>query len=404
VPLTDEVMGSLHRSDADDLLVTDGEGRPIPFQRLPERFLTENLSRRQRLSLRASPVDTEQPKRPGLELELTHRDTRLVVHPPAIEQRLGDRDRLVFEALIAGASAPPGMDAHRLRLELLSPSDLRLDCRLRDAADDGPASRRVHLNEFGDSRPRRFLAGVELDTLPPAWHLACYGRAAVPELDLTDAWLVSEGERRHRAVEQLAPALAADPEHAGAYEFSLDGPYRVRALALEVGAPNIVSSVRVLSRGRADRPWQARGALTLSTLPEARQARLEVDPAKRHRFWRLISEPALRDAPGLRLETPVEELVFLAQGPSPWKLYAGSRQAVGSTAGVSLLDNAVGALGPAWQWPELAPQARAEAAGPEVLEPPVEPTDWRRLGLWLVLIAGAVLVAGLALRLLLGRA
>ena len=398
--MTAEVMRALHHDGGRDLQITDADGTPVPFQRLPERFLTEPFHQRERLPLRASTIDFNEPENASLELELEHQGTRLVVQSPRIERRLGDREHLVFEALIGSPSVPPEMNRHSLSLHFLSPSVPELDCRLRDADDERPPSRRAPLREYGDSRPRQFRASVALDTLPQAWHLACYGNRGVPELKLTDAWLDSSGHRSHRQHRFLQPGLVPDPEQAGVYDFELDAPYGTRALEFESEQPNLVARLRILSRARSDQDWQARGTLTLSTLPGAEAARLELNTVNRHRLWRLVSEPDLRQIPELRVETVVEELAFLAQGTPPWQLFAGSRLVVEPSARIDLLDDTVNALGPAWQWQVLEPRQRAEAAGPGVLEPEPDPVDWSRYLLWIVLISSAALVAWLALKVL----
>ena len=401
LPLTPAIVESLHRLPGDDLLLTDADNHPVPFSRIPDDRLIETVTERRTLEARAAILDDDdQAASTDLELVLHHDGSRLSVRAPRSEARVDRQGRRVFEALIGAPADFTGLPRRRLLLELESEQPTRLDCWLRDADDDGPATRRVGFAESADTRPRRYRAELGMDNLPDAWHLACYGSQAPASLRLVLAEL--EGSRRidHRQKLEVQPRVERDEEES-ALTFTLDGPYRVRSLRLESPEANLVSTIRVYSRSQPEQAWQRRGQLTLSTLDESTSA-LDWSEAHvvRDRHWRLIADPPLRQLPRVTIATYQEELAFLAQGRPPWRLYTGSRQGALKNAGTNWLERTGDQLPPAWTWPVITIGERSQAGGPAVLEPAPEPLPWQRYALWLVLATGALVVILLAIQLI----
>ncbi len=401
VALTPEVMESLHLADARDLVITDGENQPVPFRRLRRSDLMETLVARQELISQSALIAEDTRESSPLELELQHEGTRLVVRSPHPDSGPQARGQLRFEALIGAPESPSDLPRRELVFELGSLHTLDLDCRLRDADDDIPASQRATLTALGDTRPRRYQARIPIENLPRAWHVGCYGQPAPLDLELVQSMLESRGERDHRQTLTINPAPHPGTEP-GILEFELDAPWRALDIGVTSTEPNLLSSIVVLSRATDNERWQERATVPLSTLENDLPARSRLSGSEhlRHRHWRLLADPVLRYPPSVEMAVEVENVAFFAQGNGPWRLYAGSLNPVPETATEQLVADAASRLGPAWDWPRIEPADGREADGPGALEPPAPEIPWQRYLLWLVLFTGAATVALLAVRLL----
>ncbi len=399
--LTADVMETLQLETADDLMVTDQNDEPVPFRRLSRHDLVETLIYRQELSAQAALIAAQAHDASPLELELEHDGTRLVVRSPRLDRDRQAQGELRFEALIGAPDEHAGLPRRELVIELGSLHPLDLDCRLRDADDESPASRRVVLTTLGDTRPRRYQARLPVEDLPRAWHLGCYGQQAPADLELVQASLEGWSERNHRQVLALNPELQAHLEP-DTLAFELDAPWRALRIGLASTEPNLLSNIVVQSRGEAKGIWRERARLALSTLDNDTAALVPLSNADhlRHRHWRLLTNPGLRQAPTVTIEAQLEELVFFAQGSGPWRLYAGSLEPVAEIASEQLVTETVSRLGPAWNWPRIDPTHGREAAGIGALEPPPAEIPWQRYLLWLVLFIGAGIIAVIAVKLL----
>lgn len=404
VQLTREVYSALHRQDAADVMISGADGRPVPFARMTPGMLRETRSEALALdfSSRFHRRD-EATARP--ELELQHQDTRLIVRSRADARPDDAPGRLLFEALAAAPAERPDLPVRTLGFSFLSDRRARLDCRVRASDSDEPARTRLDLQPAADTRPLRLrgkVAPPTAETEPEGWHLACYGNELPSDFRLESVTLATEGVISHRRWHELTPEAAADPEQPGIHGFELDGPLIVERITLQARQANVIASVRIRSRPDESSTWRERGRATLSNLESATDGSLSIalEGDHRDRFWQITSEPALDRPPTIELRARAEELAFLAQGEAPWQLHAGSRQASSTIPVARLLDEAVERLGPAWQWPRVQPLDREEAAGEAALVEPPDPLPWRRILLWCVLAAGAVVLVAMAARLL----
>lgn len=126
-------------------------------------------------------------------------------------------------------------------------------------------------------------------------------------------------------------------------------------------------------------------------------------PESAHR-WRLQQvgpASALPSAPRLELGYRAGDVVFLAQGRSPYRLVAGRADAAVVPDVVQPVLAAMRVReGAAWEPPVAAAGAASELAGAAAYRPAPKPVDWKQWILWGVLMAGALVVAAFALRLL----
>jgi len=405
VALTAPLYRALHRTDGGDVLITDVDGQAVPFARLPAKRLVEPRQASVALDFeqRKHAANDEQSHLPGLELH--HRGTTLVMGPTGRVRPDDAWGRLLFEALIAAPPQLPPLPQQRLHLSVLSDRPVELDCRLREANSDAPARTRMNLTAVADSRPLRLSASAVLaadEALPAGWHLACYGQTLPRSFELESVIIEAEGRRLHAGHIDLQPEITADEEQAGVFHFKLGGPFVIEQARIEPLQANVLTRVRLQSRPDDQAAWRPRGELTVATLAAVDTPRrsMSLDGTHRDRNWRLISDPALGNAPAVTLRARAEELVFLAQGRPPWRLYAGGLKASSGLPVNALLDEAVESLGPAWEWPRIVPTNRTRAAGEAALAEPSDPVDWQRLLLWLILALAAALLAVMAIRLL----
>ncbi len=129
---------------------------------------------------------------------------------------------------------------------------------------------------------------------------------------------------------------------------------------------------------------------------------IPVPASSRVRDLRLEAASGSLSAPALEVGYRPARLVFLAEGPAPYRLAVGSVRERRTDAP---LEAALATLrarsGADWQPPLAAAGAVVEAGGKRALEAaPVDDGGTRKLALWIVLVAGAALVAGLSLSLL----
>ncbi|TCV93151.1 uncharacterized protein DUF3999 [Luteibacter rhizovicinus] len=122
---------------------------------------------------------------------------------------------------------------------------------------------------------------------------------------------------------------------------------------------------------------------------------------KRRLVIRLHSSVALRKPPKLAAGWVPDRFVFLPEGKAPYRLLAGSYMARRPDYPVTdAITSLRTANGEDWKPAVATIGPRQDAAGPSALEAPKVPYDWTKPLLWVVLIGGAALVAGMAVSLL----
>jgi hypothetical protein len=116
---------------------------------------------------------------------------------------------------------------------------------------------------------------------------------------------------------------------------------------------------------------------------------------------RLHTDTPLSQPPSLQVGWHPDTFVFLAEGPAPYRLLAGSYAARRADYPVDAAMVRMRAThSDDWQPPAATLGEPVEAAGIAALTAPKVPYDWTRPLLWVVLIAGAAMVAGMAFSLL----
>ena len=194
-----------------------------------------------------------------------------------------------------------------------------------------------------------------------------------------------------------------------AFDFALDGRFPVEAVDV-AAAGNSTHSWLLESRDGTDAAWQEAAAPWVAYRVDSggQSSRSPPQPLyrlSRDRQWRLRTrDGSAIEAPRLRLGYRPETVVFLAEGRPPFALLAGSARAMRPASPLPQLVDALRvARGKDWQPAAATLGPRQQQAGEAALQP-LPRADWTRWLLWALLVAGAALVAGLAISLLRSRA
>lgn len=201
---------------------------------------------------------------------------------------------------------------------------------------------------------------------------------------------------------QVLRSTGSDPADRG-FLYDLGGAPMVDRVAVELGADNALLRASLHCRNATRDPWVRVHEGLFYRLRRDGNA-LASEPAeiapRRCRYWKARIERGARDvAPALRLGWRPDRVLFMAEGAGPWRLAAGSaRDAAHGFPQERYADAGMRDLAKQATVGAATLGAREELAGAAALELPKRP-DWRRWALWLGLVAGVLLVAGMAFRL-----
>jgi hypothetical protein len=187
-----------------------------------------------------------------------------------------------------------------------------------------------------------------------------------------------------------------------AYHYTSDGFFPVDQLSVRLPQNNSLAQVTLFSRASEDGPWRHRAEfLSYQLLVDG----VRLDSSSKHiapstdRFWRLeIDAAASVGAPMLELGWLPQQLVFVAQGQGPYTLAFG-RAGLGGER--STVDRLLSSLDPRQEknlvMPAYAGNQIILGGKGQLLPSPEIP--WRRWLLWASLVAGVLVIGGMALQL-----
>ncbi len=187
------------------------------------------------------------------------------------------------------------------------------------------------------------------------------------------------------------------------YRYRLPAALPVTHLGIALANENATAEFDV--QALIGEQWTPMGRQTVFRL---RQGDLTIDNddymlgmATNAREWRLSSIAPLDTPPSIKVTYLPDRFVFLAQGKGPYTLAAGSRSALRTPLPVEqALAPMRTHLGADWQPPMAGLGARAAAGGDAAYDAPKTPPNWRGWLLWVLLIGGALIVAGFAMSLI----
>jgi hypothetical protein len=229
------------------------------------------------------------------------------------------------------------------------------------------------------------------------WRLSWVGPAAPFVLTA----VLAEPARQNVDARHASRNIAAVPSKKvpGEFEYNLAARLPVDRVNLELPDTNTVVEVELLSRAYASDAWHTvrrcgfyrlkSGGEELRNGPVS--VALNADP-----HWLLRTNPKSGGlgsvAPHLVVEWVPHDVVFVARGTGPFYVAYGSAIAASAAVSLAALPKNVSIASASLSEPE-------SLGGDARLLPPPEPYAWKAALLWVVLIAGAALLAWMAFRL-----
>lgn len=222
-----------------------------------------------------------------------------------------------------------------------------------------------------------------------------------PEKAITVTGAQAHGTHFARITHYSETSIAATHgEQAGAYRFDIPNALPADELRITLPEVNSLASARLESRASASKPWRLRRELTLYRL---RQNGVEVEnddvnlAGAQDRQWRLLVDQSAgglgAGLPRLDLRWRAHELQFVARGNAPFTLAWGSAKKLPREKLQPKGIIKTTGLAPAQA--QITGAVR-RVSGDAVLDPPI---NWRQGLLWGVLIAAALLLVSMAVRL-----
>lgn len=399
-----------------DLMVFNAEGHAVPVASWHGAAPKQVREQRADVPLLALPVDKETPAGNDLRL-LVERDASGRLQRIDASDTSGAADVTPSrDALIDLSAFAHGIDALELRWS--APTTGVIARYSIDASDDLQRWRSLRndaaivlLEQDGARVERREIS------LPGA-------RGRYLRLHRLDAGPLLEGlSAQARRTEYEAGAstplnwqtatLESDPASAGTrFAVHLPAALPVEALRIDLGSDNALAQITLsspsASTGKAQTAWSEYARFVAFRL---RQGEALIDSGEivlphkiRQQDFRLESRTPLAHAPTLSFGYRPERIVFLAEGAGPYQLVVGSLRERRVDAPLeAAMASLRGQFGEHWQPPIAQLGAAHESGGAQALTTAPIPPDWRRWLLSGVLVAGAGVVATIALSLLRGK-
>ncbi|MBC9249019.1 hypothetical protein A9179_01895 [Pseudomonas alcaligenes] len=385
-------------ADLRDLRVFNAEGEALAYALTPASALP--TEQRQEATLRWFPLmGAADQAAPAIRVQRSTTGTLVEVTPEV--QGSAEQVRRGWLLDVSAFDQP----LHRLRLDWSSAEDGFQRFSI-EASDDlqhwsswgeGQVARLSFANERIDQREVE-LPGAKAHYLRLLW----LAPQQAPTLLAAQAVSIEQAPGQPPLV--WSTALPAQSGKPGEYSWELPLSLPLERLKIALPQANTLAPVSLSARQDGSPQWRALTRGLLYRLPQdgqevvhdeielygqpVRQLRLQVDP----RGGGLGTEQ-----PQLQVAMRASQVVFLARGSAPYSLAIG--KADGQSAALPL-----GTLVPGYQPTRLASLgvARAPAELPaQTQQAAAAPaTDWQRIGLWAVLLAGVALLGGMAFSLL----
>ena len=223
---------------------------------------------------------------------------------------------------------------------------------------------------------------------------------------LTSAQLESASSRRLPLPLVWSSALAGSSVKAGEYTWQLPMGLNVERVQVELSQPNSLAPVTLYGRRDSSLPWQPMSNALLYRLTQngqdVVQNELQLSGQTVQQLKLTVDERGGglgAQAPSVKYAVRATQLVFLARGPGPYTLALGSSTVKAANLPLSTLI-------PDYSAAKLATLGKASVEGGVVVAPVAAPvqastgTDWKKFGLWAVLLLSVLFLAAMAFSLL----
>ena len=415
IALPSFVYAGLDRSQNHDLAVFNANGEVVPFVVAPASPVYDTSS-----ALRSEvavpfyelPAESEARTEGVGPMDIyvrTGRDGQ-VVEIKGGHASSASRDRryfLDFAALVASiSSANP--NSHRL--ELLVPEDLELNAvvdifQSENLFDWSPMLRSAPLIQLQNKGSHFSSKGFDLPQAPLRYLLLRLNdvNASFALKGVNYAFAAVQSRLIKDERETFAGTAAPDRR---SVEYDTGGAFPVSKVNFVLQEPGFYK-VRTSTRADPKGAWRPLGSMELSLIRETTSSSRSNIPAnidlREDRHWRIEFEsPFSGVLPEMKVNWQASDVYFLAQGGSPYTLAFGSSRddlrlqnssfAQDSERRRGALEAEIGE--PADVEKILASTAESESSGF------FNRLEWQRYAVWVVLVLGALLLAGIALKLL----
>ncbi|NUU36793.1 DUF3999 domain-containing protein [Pseudomonas sp. C2B4] len=223
---------------------------------------------------------------------------------------------------------------------------------------------------------------------------------------LTSAQLQSASPRSLPLPLVWSTALAGNSVKAGEYTWQLPMGLNVERVQVALDQPNSLAPVTLAGRRDSSLPWQPLSSGLLYRLTQSGQDvlqnELQLSGQTVQQLKLTVDERGGglgAQAPALKFAVRATQLVFLARGAGPYTLALGN-------ATVKAANLPLSTLVPDYSAAKLAMMGRASIDGGAVVAPVATPvqtpagTDWKKFGLWAVLLLSVLFLAAMAFSLL----
>ncbi|WP_419712443.1 DUF3999 domain-containing protein [Pseudomonas sp. NFX224] len=223
---------------------------------------------------------------------------------------------------------------------------------------------------------------------------------------LTSAQLQSASPRNLPLPLVWSQALAGSSAKAGEYIWQLPMGLNVERVRVELEQPNSLAPVTLSGRRDSSLPWQTLSSGLLYRLTQNGQ---DVVQNELQLSGQIVQQLKLTvderggglgaQAPTLKFAVRATQLVFLARGPGPYTLALGNSTVKAANLPLSTLI-------PDYSAGKLTTLGRASVDGGVVITstaatvPVAMGTDWKKFGLWAVLLLSVLFLAAMAFSLL----
>jgi hypothetical protein len=224
---------------------------------------------------------------------------------------------------------------------------------------------------------------------------------------LTSAQLESASPRSLPLPLVWSQPLTGSRVKAGEYTWQLPMGLNVERLQVELNQPNSLAPVTLSGRRESSLPWQPLSSGLLYRLTQGGQ---DVEQNELPLSGQTVQQLKLTvddrggglgtDAPTVRFAVRSTQVVFLARGPGPYTLALGSATVKAASLPLSTLI-------PDYSAARLASLGKATVEGGAVVTPALpatsaamSDTNWKKFGLWAVLLLSVLCLAAMAFSLL----
>ena len=220
---------------------------------------------------------------------------------------------------------------------------------------------------------------------------------------LTSAQLESASSRSLPLSLVWSQPLAGSSVKTGEYTWQLPMGLNVERLQVELSQPNSLAPVTLYGRRESSLPWQPLGSGLLYRLTQNGQDVVQNElllPGQTVQQLKLFVDERGgglgAEAPTVKYAVRPTQLVFLARGPGPYTLALGNATVKAASLPLSTLI-------PDYSAQKLATLGKATVEGEGMVTPAstvTTGTNWKKFGLWGVLLLSVLFLAAMAVSLL----